>query len=48
MTRTQQRIVQLWSAAPSSRTEHRLAELRRLVWRDLKRTAAARRKARGG
>lgn len=39
MTKTQRRIVQLWSAAPGSRAKHRMAELRRLVLRDLRRTA---------
>jgi hypothetical protein len=41
MTRTEQRIAELWAENPSSRTAHRLKELRRLVWRDLQ--CAARR-----
>ena len=39
MTKTQARIVELWAKAPASRAKHRLAELRKLVHRDLRRTA---------
>lgn len=39
MTKTQSRILALWSASPGSRTKRRMTELRKLVWRDLKRAA---------
>ena len=44
MTRTSRRLAELWAAHPASRTRHRAAELRRLVWRDLQ-TAARRARA---
>jgi hypothetical protein len=46
LTATQRRLQVLWAENPSSRTAHRLKELRRLVWRDLlcaaRRTRASR------